>query len=124
MATKLVTLVDGYKVGEITHTEAELRLPTAGDIIDASIESERVVPTPEGYQLLVSASMVGLNVLRRQVARIGTHQGPLALGELRRLSQTDLAALQIAAQELDAGLSRGIESRGRAVPPGGGADGA
>lgn len=120
---KSVTLIDGFKVGEKVHRDAELRLPKAGDIIEAGLESERVVPTPEGYVLLMSPTMIAQHTLRRQIARIGEHPGPLTLAELKLLSATDLQLLQQAAEQLDGALNQALDQRGRSAAPDAGAGG-
>lgn len=120
---KTVALLDGLTVGETKHTEAELRLPLAGDIIDAGVESERAVLTEHGWVLLMSPTLIAQHTLRRQIVRIGEHKGPLSIGEMRKLSQHDLGLLQAAAEVLDAALARALDSRGRSEAPGGGAGG-
>ncbi len=113
MATTTVTLSPGLKVGEIDHTLAELREATAGDHIEATEESEKVIATPEGFQLLASPTLVGLNTLRRQVVRIGDYRGPLSLAELKKLSAHDLSLLQEAAMALESASLKEFAERGR-----------
>lgn len=118
MATVKVLLITGLTIGEIVHKLAEIREVTAGDLIDATEESERLVCTEEGEHILVaSPTMVGLNTLRRQIVKIGDHKGPLTLGEIKKLSAADLNALQAQAQQLDQATLRGIENAGK--PPSG-----
>lgn len=113
MATITVTLNKGLIIGETIHKEAEIREATAGDLIEATEESEKVVLTPDGYQLVASPTMVGLNTLRRQIVRIGEHQGPLTLGELKKLSSTDISLLQEKAETVEAASLREFADRGR-----------
>lgn len=124
MLTKTVPLVDGLTSGDQTFIEAILKAPDAGDIIDASLESEKPVQTPQGWQLLVSPVLLEQHVLRRQVLSIGDFQGPLTMAELKKLSQADLQLLQAAAGELDQQLAAGIIARGRSAAPGAAAGGA
>ncbi len=100
----------------------ELRAPTAGDVIDAQEESEKLVyamvdgnlaPT-----LVTSPSLVGTHVLRRQVVRLGDIHGPIDLAVLKKLHIEDLELLQAKAAELDSALaaraaSREVTARGR-----------
>ncbi len=126
MGQATAQLIDGFKVGEAIHKEAELRLPTAGDVIEAGLESERAVLTPAGYVLLMSPTLVAQHVLCRQVVRIGTHQGPLTLAELKKLSERDLQLLQQLAAQLDSATDDAIGAlfdRGRPAAPGQGAGG-
>jgi phage FluMu protein gp41 len=113
MATVKCTLKTGLKVGDEVHLEAEIRELTAGDLIDATDESEKLIMTPEGYALLVSNTLAGLHTLRRQIVRIGDHSGPLTLGELKRLSGNDLSLLQEKALQLDSASLAEVEAQGK-----------
>ncbi len=123
MSTIEVTLQKGLRVGQISHTIAVLREPSAGDVIDASMDAEKVVMVPTGVdgaghavmepQLVTSPTLVGINVLRRQIVRIGAIDGPLERELLDKLSPTDLNLLQAKAQELEA-ASIEVAQRGRA----------
>lgn len=113
MATITAILTRGLKIKDVVHTEAEIREATAEDLIDATDESEKVVRTAEGFQLLASPTLVGLNTLRRQIVRIGDYKGPLTLGELKKLSAVDLSLLQEKAGELETATLAEIAARGR-----------
>jgi phage FluMu protein gp41 len=54
-----------------------------------------------------------MELLCRQIVKIGEHPGPLSIAEIRKLSGTDLALLQGAASALDAGASKALAKRGR-----------
>lgn len=114
MATVTVLLNKGLIIGETTHKEAEIREASAGDLIDATSESEKLINTPEGFQLVASPTMVGLNTLRRQIVRVGDHPGPLELSELRKLSAHDISLLQEHAEALDKASLSQVTDRGRA----------
>lgn len=113
MATIKVKLKDGLTVGEERHLEAELREVTAGDLIDATEESEKPILTAQGYELLVSNTMVGLNTLRRQIVKVGDHPGPLTLGELKKFSGRDLNLLQAEATQLDNASLAEVTAQGK-----------
>lgn len=118
MAEITVTLKDGLKIGKDVLKDVVLRDPTAGDIIDSQGESERMVLTPDGPQLVVSPSLAGANMLRRQIIRIGNVQGPIDLNEIKRLSAHDLSLLEGAVSEMDEALvvenaAKELEKRGR-----------
>jgi phage FluMu protein gp41 len=130
MAQLKVTLKHGLKVGEDTLAEVTLREVTAGDIIEAQDESEKLVYAADGGKLVptlvASPTMVGVHVLRRQVARIGDMDGPLSLEQLKRLHPDDLNLLQAKADEMDGATeaeaaSREVAQRGRGDGDGGGA---
>ena len=113
MSTVKVTLQKGLKIGDVVHKEAEIREATAGDMIEATEESERLVLTPEGnYMLVASPTLVGLNTLRRQIVKVGASDGPLTLAEMKMLSGGDINLLQQKAAQLeDAGMKE-VADRG------------
>lgn len=114
-----VVLAHGWKIGEETHREVELRRPTAGDLIDASAAAERVVATPAGYQLVQSPTLAGIEVLLRQIVRIGSLEDiQVTTGMLRGLDGEDLDTLQNAGDALlGAGLgATDARGRGAAAP--------
>lgn len=119
MATISLTLRDGLPFGKgeeaaLQH-DASLRSLTAGDIIDARLESERVVDTPSGPRLVTSPELMALNVLRRQVTRVGVINGPLSIANLRSLSHHDLQLLEGESDALEAAeLAERLGNRGRA----------
>jgi phage FluMu protein gp41 len=123
MATVPVLLRDGLTVGETVHREAELRETTAADVLDAAAASEQLREVSRGvYELVCSPTLLGLELLRRQVLRIGEHKGPLTAGELKKLSAYDLNLLQAAASALETaswGGARTGEPRpgGEGAPP-------
>lgn len=104
MAGYTITLEKGLTVGEVTHREAELREPTAADFLAATEDGEKVVQVKRGgveeVELVASPTLVAVHLLRRQVVRIGDHEGPLTLAEIKRLSVPDLNALQQASEAL------------------------
>jgi phage FluMu protein gp41 len=112
MATIKVMLTDGLTIGEEKHLEAELRAATAGDMIEATEESEKPVLTPDGYKILTSPTLAGIHTLRRQVVRIGTYPGPLTMGEIKKLSSRDLDLLSSQAENLQGAVIEGITERG------------
>jgi phage FluMu protein gp41 len=113
MATITAILNTGLTIKDAVHTEAEIREATAADLIEATDESEKVVRTGEGFALLVSHTLVGLNTLRRQIVRVGDYKGPLTLAELKKLSALDLSLLQEKAQQLETATLEEIAARGR-----------
>lgn len=113
MRKETVTLRDGLTIGETKHTEAEIREVTAGDLIEATEDGQRLVQTPEGEHILVSSdTLVGLHTLRRQIVRIGSYQGPLSMAELKKLSAWDLSLLHETAKRIDEAAMEAA-SRGR-----------
>lgn len=113
MATVKIMLVDGLNIGNVANLEAEIREAGVGDMLDANDESEKVISTPDGYQLIASPLLVGINTLRRQIVRIGDIKGPLTLGEIRKLTPVDLDILQSSADELEKASLKRVSARGR-----------
>lgn len=117
-----IPLVDGLTIGKVTHTQAVLRAPTAGQLIEAARQAEMVVTDREGRAALaVSPTLLSYAVLGAQIERIGDYEGPFTMQVLGKLSGGDLERLQIAAALLEqaegAELARLVEealARGRA----------
>lgn len=119
MAEVTVELKIGLEIGDKTHKTAVIRELSAGDIFDAQADAERVVNTEEGPQLVASPSAVGIHTLRRQIAKIGNIEGPLSLGEMRKLHPVDLELLHEECSKLEQAViasiaSREVAQRGRA----------
>lgn len=119
MATVTVPLEDGFKVGDVTHHELVLRELTPADIVEASIESERAVMTENGYQFMVSPTMMGINTLLRQIESVGDFKGPFTKQMLSRLSRQDFEKLQMESELIDQAVMEAVNQRGRNAAPGG-----
>jgi phage FluMu protein gp41 len=125
MAEIKVDLPKGSKFGERTATTAYLRELGTGDIIGAGEDSEKCVLGPDGqYHLVVSPTLSGLHLLRRQIARLEDAagkvlDGPLDTATFFRLEPQDFMAIQQKAEDLDqAGQAAGehMTARGRDRP--------
>ncbi len=128
MARLEVKLKHGLTVGNDCLTEAVLREPTAGDILTAQEQAEKLqyvlddgklIPT-----LLSSPALMGAHLLCCQIVRIGDLSGPLALKDFKRLHPEDLALLQQTAEQLDGAIateaaSQAVTQRGRDDASGG-----
>lgn len=102
MANVKVQLRDGLLIGKTLQYEIELREATAGDVLGASQESERLMQAPDkSWQLVSSPGEVVLNILRRRIVRAGTFEGPFTPEILYRLSAVDFQVLQVGADTLD-----------------------
>jgi len=129
VAEHVITLRDGVTLGDTVHSTVELRVPGAGDLRAAAREAEQVVTGPDGrVTLATSPSALHYAVLRRQIARLGDLDGPLALPILDRFSARDLERVQLAAELLDLAEGTAIqqiveeaERRGRSGGAGRGA---
>lgn len=116
-----VTLQDGLTVSGDTYNVAIVKHLTAGEILDAQEEAERLVYAKDGSMgLVMSPARMAREALRRQVAKLentnGKHDGPLNAKELGQFSSEDLSRLQAATALLDfstALAAEGVQSRGR-----------
>lgn len=113
-------LVDGLPFGTGNDKEMQydviFRELSAGDLIDAQVASEKVVMTKEGPVLVSSPALMGLEMLRRQIAKVGCINGPLPLHLLKSLSQQDFQRLSIATELRDMAMAASLSNdRGRVV---------
>lgn len=126
MAILVFDLKHGLKVGKgadaETHYEVELRELTTADVIDSELAAEKVVVVGEKGIAYTSGVIMGLELLRRQVARVGEIDGPLSMKLLRLLHPDDMKMLNDKAEEMDKALA-GIGNRGRSDAVGENADG-
>lgn len=126
MAKMTVPLTHGLVTGkgtgdEQTHMVVELRELETKDVIDAQLASERVVIGDNGKAVAYcSEVLMGLEMLRRQIASIGEIPGPLSLKQLYQLHPADLKLLSDQADKMD-DLIMGVGQRGRADAGGDGA---
>ncbi|MGL5161070.1 MAG: phage tail assembly protein [Plesiomonas shigelloides] len=97
----------------ITYREVGLRELTAADLIDAQLESEKVVVNAGKAVAYTSDVLYGLNLLCRQVEYIGDIKGPLTIKMLKKLHIDDLDLLRVKTEELDRALTDAIAARGR-----------
>ncbi|SAP98046.1 Mu-like prophage FluMu protein gp41 [Klebsiella oxytoca] len=126
MAEMNITLKHGYVAGkgtddEIRYKEVTFRELTSKDVIDAQLEAERVVIGENGKAVAYcSEVLMGLGMLRRQIASVGEIPGPLSLKQIYAFHPEDLELLSSKAAALDDLLSE-TAGRGR---PGAAGDGA
>ncbi|MBX9634110.1 MAG: hypothetical protein K2X44_03930, partial [Magnetospirillum sp.] len=120
-----IPLPTGSKYGERTATTAILRELGTADIINAGDDAEKCVLGPDSqYHLVMSPTLSGLHLLRRQIVRLedsaGTViDGPLSVDMFLKLESGDFLALQKAAEDLDKSAQDALErmtERGRDRP--------
>lgn len=119
MSNVTFSLHDGLPFGKGEEQErlkeVVVRELTAGDLIDARMESERVIQTGEGPRLVSSPELLALHCLRRQIVSIGKVKGPMSLANLRTLSLLDLREIESQVDTLEAAvLAERLGQRGRA----------
>lgn len=125
MAEINVPLPTGSKYGERTAVVAVLRELGTADIIGAGEDAEKCVLGPDGeYHLVMSPTLSGLHLLRRQIVRLEDNagtviDGPLDVPMFLKLEPADFLAVQQAAEKLDKSAQDALErmtERGRDRP--------
>jgi phage FluMu protein gp41 len=121
-----LTLGEGAEVK--TRKHVTLRAPTAGDVIEAQEESEKLVYAADAAgnvqpTLVTSPALTGIHVLRRQLVKLDDIHGPLDLSLLKKLHIEDFELIQAKAQELDAASSQAARTASREVTQRGRNDG-
>ncbi|MEF1311408.1 phage tail assembly protein [Vibrio mytili] len=101
MAVMTFELEDGFKSGDITHTEVGLRELTPKDVFEAQLASEKIGMINNRPYAYTSDIQMGMELLCRQVDYIGEIQGPVSIKVLLKLSSKDFDLLQIKSRELD-----------------------
>lgn len=126
MAQTTIPLIHGFITGkgtedETRHMSIVLRELGSKDIVDAQLESERVVISPNGKAVAYcSEVLMGLELLRRQIASVGDMPGPLSLKQIYQFHPEDLKLLTERADAVD-GLLVETATRGRSAAAGDGA---
>ncbi|EBU8551966.1 hypothetical protein DLC15_05210 [Salmonella enterica subsp. enterica serovar Telelkebir] len=125
MAQTTIPLIHGLVTGKGTEDEARhmvvtLRELNSKDVIDAQLESERVVIGPNGKAVAYcSEVLMGVELLRRQIASVGSIPGPLSLKQIYSFHPEDLKLLTERADAMDDMLTE-TATRGRADAAGDG----
>lgn len=111
MATQKITLKEGFKVGEKTYLDVSLRSLTAGDVMDANLDAERLEMVPQmnaagtvtgyGPEYVKSPTLVAMHTLRRQLSIVGLLEAPLEMDMLRKFSPDDMNLLARVANAMD-----------------------
>ncbi|EAQ1856049.1 hypothetical protein E2V56_05605 [Salmonella enterica] len=108
-------------------TDVELQELDTGMMLAAQEVAEKVVmvPGPTGNQpeLVVSPTVLGAELTRRRIRRIGVINGPLSRELLNKLTPEDLSVINAGIEEMDSALLLGgvsttgaeVSDRGRVV---------
>lgn len=122
MAIQKVTLKDGIKAGEKVYLNVSIRNLTAGDVMDANLDAERLEMVPQmdasgqvtgyGPEYVKSPTLVAMHSLRRQLSIDGFLAAPLELETLRLFTPDDINTLSRMANAMDAADLEAIK-RGR-----------
>lgn len=126
-------LKHGLTLGEGADTKTRkhvtLRAPTAGDVIDAQEESEKLVYAADAAgnvqpTLVTSPSLTGIHVLRRQIVKLDELHGPLDLALLKKLHIEDFEIIQAKAAEIEVASNASARTASQEVTQRGRGDGA
>tara|TARA_R110000824_G_scaffold73986_2_gene188354 strand:+ start:93 stop:497 length:405 start_codon:yes stop_codon:yes gene_type:complete len=102
-----LVLKDGIRIGETVYTRLSISPLTAGEAIDATIAGEKVKLGINGQPVIVeSPTLISAERLRRQVKHLEsetgeTLQGPIQLGDIRKMSEGDYRVLLDHASTID-----------------------
>ena len=113
MATYKGKLKKGLLLGGKPQRNFEMKTPTAGDVIEAQEAAEKPVLTPDGYQMVSSPALMGVELLRRQIVKVGDFDGPLEVFQVKLLSSVDLDILNVGAGKLERAAFAKVAQRGR-----------
>lgn len=113
MANIIIKLTHPVTLGDSIHHEVTLRELTPEDIIESGLESERAVLTGDGYQFMISPTLMGINTLLRQIDAIGDFKGPFTIKMLNKLHREDFEVLNLKAEALDNAALEAVAKRGR-----------
>ena len=99
MAQTTIQLKHGYVTGkgtadETRHTEVTLRELDSRDVVESQLAAERVVIGDNGKAVAYcSEVLMGLELLRRQILKVGEIPGPLSQKQLYSFHPEDLELL-------------------------------
>lgn len=126
-----ITLKTGLPYGKDEaaqmQVDVELQELSTGMMLAAQEAAEKVVmmPGPAGSQpeLVVSPTILGAELTRRRIRRIGVINGPLSRELLNKLTPEDLSVINAGIEEMDSALLLGgvsttgaeVSDRGRVV---------
>jgi len=102
-----VPLKHGYKMGESILKNAFIRPYGPADLIEAEEESEKLISALDAdgkleHKLVLSPSLYGSNIFRRQIVSMDDVSGPFSMEELtNNLQLEDFLLLQQKTEALD-----------------------
>jgi phage FluMu protein gp41 len=127
MATIEFELIHGLRTGagttdEMLHKSVRLRELNSRDVIDSQLAAERVVMSENGKAVAYcSEVLMGVEMMRRQIASIGNIPGPLDMKQIYALHPEDLKLMTEKASQLD-DLLEDTADRGRTDAAGSGTE--
>jgi len=127
MATIEFDLIHGLRTGsgtsdEAMHKTVRLRELNSRDVIDSQLAAERVVIGDNGKAVAYcSEVLMGIEMMRRQIASLGNIPGPLDMKQIYALHPEDLKLLNEKASQLD-DLLEDTAYRGRTDAAGSGTE--
>lgn len=121
-------LKDGIKIGDVVHTEFEMKTLTGLEYLECLADSEKVVQVPQAdlvdannrpitkTELVPSPSMMTINVSRKRLCRIGTIE-TVTDAIYQMLTPDDAMRILDKSDELDMALAEAAQEAGRLSPP-------
>lgn len=115
MAETSFPLTHPVTIGETQYSSVTIRELTPGDLIDAGLESERAVLTEQGYQLLSSDTLMGVNCLMRQISKLDDTDIVVTRKILNQFHIDDYEQMMKVINALDSALESELQQRGEAA---------
>ncbi|WP_297813745.1 phage tail assembly protein [uncultured Methylophaga sp.] len=118
MAEMTIKLQHPVKVGDMTYETVTIRELTPGDLIEAGLEAERPVLTEQGYELLSSPTLMGVNCLMRQIVKLDDTDITVNRKILDQFDIDDYEQMMQVINALDSALEGELQKRGESAASG------
>lgn len=118
MAEMTINLQHPVKVGDMTYETVTIRELTPGDLIEAGLEAERPVLTEQGYELLSSPTLMGVNCLMRQIVKLDDTDITVNRKILDQFDIDDYEQMMQVINALDSALEGELQKRGESAASG------
>lgn len=118
MAEMTFDLQHPVKIGDTTYQTVTIRELTPGDLIEAGLEAERPVLTEQGFQLLSSPTLMGVNCLMRQIVKLDDTDITVNRKILDQFDIDDYEQMMQVINALDSALDGELQQRGETAASG------
>ena len=112
MAEMTFDLQHPVKIGDTTYQTVTIRELTPGDLIEAGLEAERPDQTEQGFQLLSSPTLMGVNCLMRQIVKLDDTAITVNRKILDQFDIDDYEQMMQVINALDSALDGELQQRG------------
>lgn len=118
MSNLTIDLVDGFKVGDATHMQVEIRKLNLGEMLDVMDKAEKLVQTPAGYELIATPARIEFYQILKMLSLPADPDAIVTENLLKRMSANDYNIILLAMISLErAEINKGSEKRGRDITP-------